>query len=83
MPGRSGRRWPPKRVKDVPAAAGVYVLYNRTKRVAAGRSFNLRAALAGLSRAGAATFTSFDWELVRREEERQRRVARAAARDED
>ncbi len=75
MAARGGLRWPRKRVTEVPAAAGVYVLYNRTRRVAAGRSFNLRAALAGLARSGPA-FTAFDWELVRREEERQQRLAR-------
>jgi hypothetical protein len=64
-----GRKWPRRRINRVPAGAGVYVRYNRTKKVAAGRTFNLRRALEERARRGPA-FTAFDWFLVRREEDR-------------
>ena len=78
MAHANGLRWPLKRIKHLPSTAGVYVLYNRTRRVAAGRTFNLRRALEGLARSGP-TFTSFDWYAVRREEERTRLAAELGA----
>jgi len=74
MPPARGRRWPPRRIGQLPSSAGVYVLYQRTKRVGAGRTFNLRRALEGAARRGPA-FTSFDWYVIRREEERARLAA--------
>lgn len=67
-----GRRWPKGRIAEVPSRPGVYTLYLRTKKVAAGRTFNLRLALEGLLGRGPA-FTAFDWEVVLREEERAAR----------
>lgn len=64
-----GLRWPRARVGKVPAKPGVYVLYDRTKRVAVGKTFNLRRALEDLCRRGPA-FTAFDWFVVLREADR-------------
>jgi len=69
MASRQGRRWPPSRIRALPSGGGVYVLYNRTKKVASGRTFNLRRAMEDLARRGPA-FTAFDWYAVRREEDR-------------
>lgn len=77
-----GRRWPPNRIKLLPSSAGVYVLYNRTRRISAGRTFNLRRALEGLARSGP-LFTAFDWYAVRREEERARLAQELGAAEEE
>jgi hypothetical protein len=77
MPPPRGRRWSPRRIGQLPSAAGVYVLYQRTKRVGAARTFNLRRALEGAARRGPA-FTYFDWYVVRREEDRARLAATLA-----